>query len=820
MKRLLVLLTLAAIVVAGPGSALAAPPTQSSAPAITAFTTTATDVSRAALEQRSARVPITWATAGRTRITNLNFDQILPNGDAINAEIPRDTPWVPDSGSGVAAPILPSEDATEITLRAQLVNVITGEIYDEQQIVLPISDTGDTGGTNPDRPAIVSFTSYGVEPTLANLEGGAARTPVEWSTANRPATANLVFEQVMPDGSAVSVELPRDDPWLPDSGSGELAPVAPGSDARSFTLRARLVDLVTGRVYDQREIVYAIGTPADPEITSFSTTAPAVNADALANRSARVAVAWDVVSRPPNSNILFEQVMASGDSVNIELPRGDPTVPSSGTGVVAPILPGGSLAEVTLRLRLIDLASGDTYAQRDLVIPITTEPLGDPEIVSFTATDATVNAGQMADGIARVQVYWQVNNRPDGSNLRFEQVLADGSSVNIELPRDDPQVPTAGAGQIAPVSPGGDASDVTLRLRLIDTANGSTYTQADLTIPIDPATIQPLVSRFTTTDPSVQRSQLADGTARVAVAWQVDRPAENSNLVFEQILPDGSVLNVELPRPSALVPASGQGTVAPVDPGNADVVILRARLASLADDSTLAENTLWLPIEPPVTGITINRFTADPASGQPGDAIHLAWDTTAAHVSLTETLPSGRVAQVHDDLAPSGEMDVTLATGQGVTYTLATFGESSTGPMRAVTVSAETEGATGAAPEEAPADDAAAFQPFEHGVMIWLGATQTIYVLYEDGSFGIYHDNWTDGDAETVTETAPEGLVAPQRGFGAIWSGQAGVRDRLGWGTAAEQGYTAPTSTDPDGRLVIPMPDGTTVHLGETWSTG
>ncbi|HML21315.1 MAG TPA: hypothetical protein PKD09_06700 [Aggregatilinea sp.] len=812
MKRLLGVLILAAALMAGPLSALAAPPVQAVTPAITAFTTTATDVSRAALEARTARVPIAWATEGRTRVANLAFDQILPNGDVIDAEIPRETPWVPDSGSGVAAPILPADDATEITLRIQLRNVLTGEVYDEQTIVLPISDTGDAGGENLDRPAITAFNSYGVEPTLENLQGGAARTPIEWSTANRPATANLVFEQVLPNGSAVNIELPRDDPWLPDSGSGELAPIAPGSDATSFTLRARLVDLVTGRVYDQREIVYAIGTPAPPEITAFTTTAPAVNADSLANRSARVAVAWDVFSRPSNSNLLFEQVMPDGDTVNIELPRGDLTVPSSGTGVVAPIAPGGNAPEITLRLRLIDLASGETYTQKDLVIPVTDEPLGEPQIVSFTASDASVDASELLDGTARVQVYWQVDNRPDGSNLKFEQVMADGSTVNIELPRDNPDVPTAGAGQVAPVLPEGDATEITLRLSLIDTASGSAYTQSDVTVPVDQSTVQPVVSRFDTNDLSVQRSQLADGTARVAVAWQVDHQTEGTNLVFEQLLPDGSVANIELPRPDPIVPSSGQGTVAPVDPGNADVITLRIRLVNLTDDSTLAERLLWLPVEPPVTGITINSFTADPAQGQRGDSIRLSWNTTAATASITEILPSGRTGQVYDDLAPSSELDVTLSGGQGARFVLATYGDGSTGPVSAVTVSAPTRETTPAA------TNTMAFQPFEHGVMVWLSESQTIYVLYEDGTYGIYHDNWQDGDAETVTETAPDGLVVPQRGFGAIWSGQEGVRDRLGWGTAAEQGYTAETSTDADGRLILPMPDGSAVVLGDGWS--
>src|SRR5690606_22862101 len=58
-------------------------------PAILSFSTPLTDVNRNALIQRTARVPVSWDTTNRPFIANLVFDQVLPDGSALNVELPR-----------------------------------------------------------------------------------------------------------------------------------------------------------------------------------------------------------------------------------------------------------------------------------------------------------------------------------------------------------------------------------------------------------------------------------------------------------------------------------------------------------------------------------------------------------------------------------------------------------------------------------------------------------------------------------------------------------------------------------------------------------
>lgn len=92
----------------------------------------------------------------------------------------------------------------------------------------------------------------------------------------------------------------------------------------------------------------------------------------------------------------------------------------------------------------------------------------------------------------------------------------------------------------------------------------------------------------------------------------------------------------------------------------------------------------------------------------------------------------------------------------------------------------------------------AAFQRFEHGAMIWLAATDSVYVLYDEPRFGdaalleSYSDEFVEGNAEpTLSAAPPAGKFAPVRGFGLVWRTRENVRSSLGWARAPEQGYTA-----------------------------
>jgi hypothetical protein len=83
----------------------------------------------------------------------------------------------------------------------------------------------------------------------------------------------------------------------------------------------------------------------------------------------------------------------------------------------------------------------------------------------------------------------------------------------------------------------------------------------------------------------------------------------------------------------------------------------------------------------------------------------------------------------------------------------------------------------------------AAFQPFERGRMFWREDLQRIYVLHQGGTWASYEDTWTPDQGEPDL-SPPQGLYAPVRGFGRVWSLELeGPPSSIGWGTAPERGY-------------------------------
>ncbi len=469
------------------------------------------------------------------------------------------------------------------------------------------------------KPTIIAFTSSVSTIDRTALANRIVRIPVAWNTANRPASANLVFEQVLPDGRVMNVELPRNDPFVPSSGTGVVAPFPPGDTATSIKLRVSLIDAVKIVVHDQKEIDIRIGdtTTVTPVISVFSTSATGVSRQALTNKTARLPVTFAVENRPDNSNLVFEQVLDDNSVVNVELPRQNPIVPSSGNGVVAPVAPKNtSTKTITLRLRLVNLSTNQGITQKDIIVPVieTTQPA--PTIKTFVTSAQSVILTALQNKTARLPVTFAVDNRPNNSNLVFEQVLDDNSVVNIELPRQNPIVPSSGNGVVAPVAPkNATTTSITLRLRVIDLGNQSTLVQQTLTVPII-APAAPTIRTFSTTATGVALTALTNKTARLPVAFNVENRPDNSNLVFEQVLEDNSVVNIELPRQNPIVPSSGNGVVAPVAPKNAGTtsITLRLRVINLTSQATLVQQTFTVPIIQLPEAPVVRTFTTTAGS--------------------------------------------------------------------------------------------------------------------------------------------------------------------------------------------------------------
>jgi hypothetical protein len=100
-----------------------------------------------------------------------------------------------------------------------------------------------------------------------------------------------------------------------------------------------------------------------------------------------------------------------------------------------------------------------------------------------------------------------------------------------------------------------------------------------------------------------------------------------------------------------------------------------------------------------------------------------------------------------------------------------------------------------------------AYAPFEGGQMLWRGDTDMIYVVYNDGRWEIYPNEWEQSIQEFTCgeENSPP---TPIRGFGRVWCDHPAVRESLGAVTALEIGDQASAAQDFDNGTILVAPFG------------
>lgn len=110
---------------------------------------------------------------------------------------------------------------------------------------------------------------------------------------------------------------------------------------------------------------------------------------------------------------------------------------------------------------------------------------------------------------------------------------------------------------------------------------------------------------------------------------------------------------------------------------------------------------------------------------------------------------------------------------------------------------------------------ATAYAPFEGGQMLWRGDTDTIYVLFNDGRWVGYPNEWREGEPEYSCGEASS-PPTPLRGFGRVWCDDPIVREALGPVTAAEIGDSASAAQDFVNGAILTAPFGDPfVFVGE-----
>ncbi len=185
----------------------------------------------------------------------------------------------------------------------------------------------------------------------------------------------------------------------------------------------------------------------------------------------------------------------------------------------------------------------------------------------------------------------------------------------------------------------------------------------------------------------------------------------------------------------------------------------------------------------------------------PGDTITLQWQSSGGNrASLYHLMSSGQLDNWWE-VEPTGSMDydIPAESRNWEGFVLFVLDEAEHVAQATLQVNLRCPDtwffspASDECPSSPPILTDGAEQHFEHGLMLWSGAEDWIYVLFDDGAqpaFRVFLDEWDESKPESDPSiTPPAGLYQPVRGFGLVWLEKAGVRDRLGWAVDEEMGY-------------------------------
>lgn len=99
----------------------------------------------------------------------------------------------------------------------------------------------------------------------------------------------------------------------------------------------------------------------------------------------------------------------------------------------------------------------------------------------------------------------------------------------------------------------------------------------------------------------------------------------------------------------------------------------------------------------------------------------------------------------------------------------------------------------------------AAWERFERGSMLWRSDTDAAYLFFASGGWSELPERW-DGQEVPGRGAPPEGLQAPARGFGYVWSLREDIFQGLGWALDRERGLCVRVQNFTQGFLLASSP--------------
>jgi hypothetical protein len=196
--------------------------------AILQFTANTRMVDYVASESGAARVNLSWKVAGKTPDVRLQ----------LHARVMSDWTLIGDNLNPVWNKAVAIPHPRDFGWPAVRLSVVDAN---SEILLASYIQFGYHWPENDNVPRIESFTVDASEINAGELRNGSAQIPVHWSITARQPHFNPIFEQILPDGRAISVKLPRDQTWLPSIADGVIAPIQTGESI--IKLQMRLIDV-------------------------------------------------------------------------------------------------------------------------------------------------------------------------------------------------------------------------------------------------------------------------------------------------------------------------------------------------------------------------------------------------------------------------------------------------------------------------------------------------------------------------------------------------------------------------------------------------
>jgi hypothetical protein len=435
-----------------------------------------------------------------------------------------------------------------------------------------------------------------------------------------------------------------------------------------------------------------------------------------------------------------------------------------------------------------------------------------PTIISFSSELEAITVDEAEAGDTETTLSWVVVGMNETQQIRLEQYVLN-QWVSLSAEDDDP---LADSGSLTlPVEHPLTFAPPTYRLSIVD-ASGVFFDQRVITIPYTTdEELSPEILSFTA---EMNADDLGLSSSVANVAWEVSNRTPTSNLVFEQLLADGTFVSIEQPRNFLWIASQGSGQVVPVAEDNTSSVQLRLSVVDLIENEILAEELIQVDLNgsttsvltatpeettPAVVGnMQLVEFSATPNPAERSATVTVSWEVSGADsITVSRLDPGGQFADFRDEQPASGSWTLTLPAYHvdSAMFQLAATNDNGNILQESLTVDVicpydyffdEVE--PGVCPESEPQDVYTAYQAFDGGMMLWRSDDQAIYVLYPNGTWEQYEDTWEEGDPINPTSTEPpEDLFQPIRGFGKVWAENSQVRNQLGWALFPERDYTA-----------------------------